>query len=303
MRGGPTSPAVAVSSRAGRGGTQAPPAGRRRPRARRGQRVLDGSPSASRPHAASAGRRAQHAELLAARRSARGQPCCSTRPRVHDRGWLMSAEHVMPTAPAGHPVERGIRTFGPTRANARPDAIPVVKELSHLPVIVDPSHAPAFATRSPDVPRRDASGATASSSRSITTPTTRSPTARSRSSQSSTALWRADPHDRGRRGESLGRHDRRARTSSHSADGGKLPPVRSGRAPAAARPHVALVARRLGLDEKPRSRIGAGMCSSRAHDDELTGLDPPPGRGTSSACGPHDEELRLVLGWCHTIRP
>ncbi len=56
--------------------------------------------------------------------------------------WLMSAEHVLSNG--NHQVilcERGIRTFESyTRNTLDLNAIPVVKELSHLPVIVDPSH-------------------------------------------------------------------------------------------------------------------------------------------------------------------
>ena len=57
--------------------------------------------------------------------------------------WLMSAEYVM----AGGNLEvllceRGIRTFETyTRNTLDISAIPVVHKLSHLPVIVDPSHA------------------------------------------------------------------------------------------------------------------------------------------------------------------
>ncbi|HVP37726.1 MAG TPA: 3-deoxy-7-phosphoheptulonate synthase [Candidatus Saccharimonadales bacterium] len=57
--------------------------------------------------------------------------------------WLMSAEYVM--AGGNHQVllcERGIRTFEPyTRNTLDVSAVPVVHKLSHLPVIVDPSHA------------------------------------------------------------------------------------------------------------------------------------------------------------------
>ena len=57
--------------------------------------------------------------------------------------WLMSAEYVM--AGGNHQVmlcERGIRTFEPyTRNTLDISAIPVVHKLSHLPIIVDPSHA------------------------------------------------------------------------------------------------------------------------------------------------------------------
>lgn len=56
--------------------------------------------------------------------------------------WLMSAEYIMS---AGNPnvilCERGIRTFETaTRNTVDLSAIPVIKELSHLPVVVDPSH-------------------------------------------------------------------------------------------------------------------------------------------------------------------
>ncbi|MDD5603691.1 MAG: 3-deoxy-7-phosphoheptulonate synthase [Eubacteriales bacterium] len=57
--------------------------------------------------------------------------------------WLMAAEYI---AAEGNSqiilCERGIRTFETaTRNTLDLSAIPVVKELSHLPVIVDPSHA------------------------------------------------------------------------------------------------------------------------------------------------------------------
>lgn len=57
--------------------------------------------------------------------------------------WLMSAEYIMAE---GNPrvilCERGIRTFEPSTRNTFDlSAIPVVKELTHLPVIADPSHA------------------------------------------------------------------------------------------------------------------------------------------------------------------
>jgi len=56
--------------------------------------------------------------------------------------WLMSAEHVLAHGNAQVILcERGIRTFETyTRNTLDLNAIPVVKELSHLPVIVDPSH-------------------------------------------------------------------------------------------------------------------------------------------------------------------
>ena len=57
--------------------------------------------------------------------------------------WLMSAEYVM--AGGNEKVilcERGIRTFETqTRNTLDIAAIPVIKKLSHLPIIIDPSHA------------------------------------------------------------------------------------------------------------------------------------------------------------------
>ncbi len=57
--------------------------------------------------------------------------------------WLMSAEYIM--AGGNHRVivcERGIRAHNTyTRNTLDLSAVPVVKELSHLPVVVDPSHA------------------------------------------------------------------------------------------------------------------------------------------------------------------
>lgn len=56
--------------------------------------------------------------------------------------WLMSAEYIL--MGGNHNVilcERGIRTFETyTRNTLDISAIPVVKKLSHLPIIVDPSH-------------------------------------------------------------------------------------------------------------------------------------------------------------------
>ncbi|MDR1178258.1 MAG: 3-deoxy-7-phosphoheptulonate synthase [Spirochaetaceae bacterium] len=57
--------------------------------------------------------------------------------------WLLSAEYLLASG-SGNVVlcERGIRTFETyTRNTLDISAIPVVKGLSHLPVIVDPSHA------------------------------------------------------------------------------------------------------------------------------------------------------------------
>ena len=56
--------------------------------------------------------------------------------------WLLSAEYILS---GGNPnvilCERGIRTFETsTRFTLDLNAVPVVKKLSHLPVVVDPSH-------------------------------------------------------------------------------------------------------------------------------------------------------------------
>ena len=57
--------------------------------------------------------------------------------------WLMAAEYIM--SEGNEQVilcERGIRTFEPSTRNTFDlSAIPVSKELSHLPIIADPSHA------------------------------------------------------------------------------------------------------------------------------------------------------------------
>ena len=57
--------------------------------------------------------------------------------------WLMSAEYIM--AGGNDRVilcERGIRTFEPyTRNTLDLSAIPVLKKLTHLPIVIDPSHA------------------------------------------------------------------------------------------------------------------------------------------------------------------
>lgn len=57
--------------------------------------------------------------------------------------WLMSAEYIM--SEGNNEIilcERGIRTFEPyTRNTLDLSAIPLLKEKTHLPIIVDPSHA------------------------------------------------------------------------------------------------------------------------------------------------------------------
>ncbi len=57
--------------------------------------------------------------------------------------WLMSAEYVLSEGNDDVVLcERGIRTFEPyTRNTLDLSAIPVIKNLTHLPVIIDPSHA------------------------------------------------------------------------------------------------------------------------------------------------------------------
>jgi 3-deoxy-7-phosphoheptulonate synthase len=56
--------------------------------------------------------------------------------------WLMAAEYVLSS---GNPnvvlCERGIRTFEPaTRNTLDISAVPVLRELTHLPIVIDPSH-------------------------------------------------------------------------------------------------------------------------------------------------------------------
>ena len=57
--------------------------------------------------------------------------------------WLMSAEYIMAGGNGkGMLCERGIRTYETFKRNTLDiSAIPIIKKLSHLPVIVDPSHA------------------------------------------------------------------------------------------------------------------------------------------------------------------
>jgi len=57
--------------------------------------------------------------------------------------WLMAAEYILNEGNRQVILcERGVRTFADhTRNTLDLSAIPVVKSLSHLPVVVDPSHA------------------------------------------------------------------------------------------------------------------------------------------------------------------
>ena len=57
--------------------------------------------------------------------------------------WIMAAEYIMSE---GNPnvifCERGIRTFEPyTRNTLDLSVVPIIKERTHLPIIIDPSHA------------------------------------------------------------------------------------------------------------------------------------------------------------------
>ncbi|GMA51207.1 hypothetical protein GCM10025857_25640 [Alicyclobacillus contaminans] len=78
----------------------------------------------------------------------------TTKPVILKRGlsatieeWLLAAEYILS---AGNPnvilCERGIRTFETaTRNTLDLNAVPVVKHLSHLPILVDPSHGTGVA--------------------------------------------------------------------------------------------------------------------------------------------------------------
>ncbi|RKX94538.1 MAG: phospho-2-dehydro-3-deoxyheptonate aldolase [Spirochaetes bacterium] len=65
--------------------------------------------------------------------------------------WLMAAEYLLSSGTDDVILcERGIRTFGrATRNTLDISAIPVVRELSHLPIIVDPSHATGLRDKVP----------------------------------------------------------------------------------------------------------------------------------------------------------
>ena len=89
-------------------------------------------------------RNMQNFALLAERRARRRAPCCSSAAsRRRSRELLLAAEYIM--AQGNRNVilcERGIRTFETaTRNTLDVSAIPVLKRETHLPVIVDPSHA------------------------------------------------------------------------------------------------------------------------------------------------------------------
>jgi 3-deoxy-7-phosphoheptulonate synthase len=72
-----------------------------------------------------------------------GKPVLLKRgPSATIREWLMAAEYVVAHGNARVALcERGIRTFETaTRNTLDLNAVPVTKSLTHLPVIVDPSH-------------------------------------------------------------------------------------------------------------------------------------------------------------------
>ena len=122
-------------------------------------------------------RRPQHAELPAAGRDRplrAARRCSSAALSATLEELLMAAEYILKE---GNPnvllCERGIRTFETAyRYTLDLTAVPVLKELTHLPVIVDPSHAAGRREprrrrcRSPRPPRAP----TGSSSRSTREP-------------------------------------------------------------------------------------------------------------------------------------
>lgn len=63
--------------------------------------------------------------------------------------WLLAAEYIMS---GGNEqiilCERGIRSFDPSSRNVLDlGVVPIIKELSHLPIIIDPSHGTGLASR------------------------------------------------------------------------------------------------------------------------------------------------------------
>jgi 3-deoxy-7-phosphoheptulonate synthase len=74
--------------------------------------------------------------------------------------WLLAAEYIM--AHGNHDVilcERGIRTFeNTTRSTLDLSSVAVVKTMSHLPVIVDPSHAAGRKDIIPDLSKAAVAG-------------------------------------------------------------------------------------------------------------------------------------------------
>jgi len=77
--------------------------------------------------------------------------------------WLMAADYVLRCN--GHPnvilCNRGIRTFdGATRFTFDPGVIPVLRHLTHLPIITDPSHAAGKWQFVPDYAKMAVAGGT-----------------------------------------------------------------------------------------------------------------------------------------------
>jgi 3-deoxy-7-phosphoheptulonate synthase len=88
-------------------------------------------------------RNMQNFELLK-KAGSLGKPVLLKRgPSATIEEWLLSAEYLLVSGTRDVVLcERGIRTFETCMRNTLDiSAIPVVRELSHLPVIVDPSHA------------------------------------------------------------------------------------------------------------------------------------------------------------------
>ena len=150
LRGGAFKPRTSPYAFQGLG-SAAPRDPRRRPR---GDRAADRHRGGGRPRRArgrrarrhAAGRHPQHVQLRAAagRRRGRASRCMLKRGMTATtEEWLMAAEYIAQRGNLDIVLcERGIRTFEPaTRNTLDISAIPVVQAGSHLPVIVDPSHA------------------------------------------------------------------------------------------------------------------------------------------------------------------
>jgi 3-deoxy-7-phosphoheptulonate synthase len=91
-------------------------------------------------------RNMQNVELLK-KIGALGKPVILKRgPSATIDEWLLSAEYILTSGTKDIVLcERGIRTFeSHTRYTLDISAISIIKELSHLPIIVDPSHAVGF---------------------------------------------------------------------------------------------------------------------------------------------------------------
>ncbi len=90
-------------------------------------------------------RRQKYAELRAVKRSRKIRNACIVKTRLmcYIDEWLNAAEYIISE---GNPnivlCERGIRTYETSTRNTLDiSAVPVIRQKSHLPVIVDPSHA------------------------------------------------------------------------------------------------------------------------------------------------------------------